>query len=64
MALSQIKEEDLTLNISRYALPPISEDIQPLDVTIQDFKAAWGRAQKAEGRLRGIMQETDLLGME
>jgi type I restriction enzyme M protein len=61
VALSQIQEEDWTLNISRYVLPPIGEDIPPLDVAIEDFKSAWGRAQEAENKLRDIMKENDLL---
>jgi hypothetical protein len=49
-----------SLNISRYVLPPIGEDIPPLDVAIQDFKAAWERAQDAEGKLRDIMKQNGL----
>jgi type I restriction enzyme M protein len=40
VSLEEIKEEDWTLNISRYVLPPIGEDIPPLDEAIADFKAA------------------------
>lgn len=57
VALSQIKEEDWTLNISRYVLPPIGEDIPPLDVAIEDFKSAWERAQEAEAKLRTLLNE-------
>lgn len=57
VALSQIEQEDWTLNISRYVLPPIGEDIPPLDVAIEDFKAAWTRAQEAESKLRTLLQE-------
>ena len=57
VALSQIEAEDWTLNISRYVLPPIGEDIPPLDVAIEDFKAAWTRAQAAESKLRTLLQE-------
>jgi type I restriction enzyme M protein len=64
VALSQIEEEDWTLNISRYVLPPIGEDIPPLDVAIDEFKAAWARAQEAENRLRDLMTENGLLDME
>ena len=56
VALSQIEAEDWTLNISRYVLPPIGEDIPPLDVAIDDFKAAWTRAQAAESKLRTLLQ--------
>ena len=57
VVLSQIKEEDWTLNISRYVLPPIGEDIPPLDVAIEDFKSAWERAQEAEAKLRTLLNE-------
>src|SRR5687767_8974752 len=57
VSLSQIKDEDWTLNISRYVLPPIGEDIPPLDVAIENFKAAWQRAQEAETKLRTLLQE-------
>lgn len=40
VSLNEIKEEDWTLNISRYVLPPIGEDIPPLDAAIADIKAA------------------------
>ena len=57
VSLKEIQDEDWTLNISRYVLPPIGEDIPPLDVAIEDFKAAWERAQEAESKLRTLMQE-------
>jgi type I restriction enzyme M protein len=57
VALSQIQEEDWTLNISRYVLPPIGEDIPPLNVAIEDFKSAWERAQEAEAKLRTLLNE-------
>ena len=40
VSLKDIENEDWTLNISRYVLPPIDEDIPPLDTAIADFKAA------------------------
>jgi type I restriction enzyme M protein len=55
--LNQIQEEDWTLNISRYVLPPIGEDIPPLDVAIEDFKAAWVQAQTAESKLRILLKK-------
>jgi len=64
VALSQIKEEDWTLNISRYVLPPIGEDIPPLDVAIEDFKSAWERAQEAENKLRELQKENNPLEAE
>jgi type I restriction enzyme M protein len=56
VTLREIHEEDSTLNISRYVLPPIGEDIPPLDVAIEEFKAAWGRAQEAENKLRTLLK--------
>lgn len=52
VSLEQIKAEDWTLNISRYVLPPIGEDIPPLDEAIADFKAALLRVLEAEDALR------------
>ncbi|RLD06930.1 MAG: DNA methylase, partial [Chloroflexi bacterium] len=54
--LSEIEEEDWTLNISRYVLPPIGEDIPPLNESIADFKAALFRVKDAEDQLREVMQ--------
>ncbi len=56
VALNQIKEEDWTLNISRYVLPPIGQDIPPLDVAIQDFENAWKNARAAENKLRQLLR--------
>jgi len=64
VALSQIEEEDWTLNISRYVLPPIGEDIPPLDVAIADFKMALEKAQEAEQRLRSLLKEGNWLEEE
>lgn len=55
VSLDEIQEEDWTLNISRYVLPPIGEDIPPLDVAIADFKAALEGARAAEEHLRKVM---------
>jgi len=57
VSLREIGEEDWTLNISRYVLPPIGEDIPPLDVAIADFKTALEKARQSEGRLRSILHE-------
>jgi type I restriction enzyme M protein len=59
--LADIAAEDWTLNISRYVLPPLGADIPPLDVAIDDFKAAWERAQEAEAKLRTLLNEGDWL---
>jgi type I restriction enzyme M protein len=56
VSLDEIKAEDWTLNISRYVLPPIGEDIPPLDVAIEDFKEALAQARAAEDHLKDVMQ--------
>ena len=57
VSVEEIKAEDWTLNISRYVLPPIGEDIPPLPEAIAEFKAALSRVRTAEDRLRGLMEE-------
>jgi type I restriction enzyme M protein len=57
VSLAEIAAEDWTLNISRYVLPPLGADIPPLDVAIDDFKAAWERAYQAEGQLKAKLAE-------
>ena len=57
VTLRQIQEEDWTLNISRYVLPPIGEDIPPLDVATEEFNTAWQLAQEAESKLRTLLKE-------
>lgn len=59
--LAEIAAEDWTLNISRYVLPPLGADIPPLNVAIEDFKAAWERALEAESKLRTLLHEGDWL---
>ena len=55
--LDEIKAEDWTLNISRYVLPPLNEDIPPLPQAIENFKAALARCREAESRLTTLMDE-------
>ena len=57
VSVEEIKEEDWTLNISRYVLPPIGEDIPPLPEAIADFKAALVRVREAEDKLRVLIEE-------
>ena len=57
VGLDEIQEEDWNLNISRYVLPPIGEDIPPLDEAISDFKSALSRVRDAEEHLRTVMVE-------
>src|SRR5688572_18653277 len=56
VSLKEIEEKDWTLNISRYVLPPIGEEIPPLDVAIADFKVAWQKAKDAEDKLRQLLR--------
>ncbi|MBJ6750984.1 type I restriction-modification system subunit M [Geomonas anaerohicana] len=51
----EIKTEDWTLNISRYVLPPLNEDIPPLPQAIEDFKSALERCREADARLDKLM---------
>ncbi|MDT4856557.1 hypothetical protein FQZ97_909510 [compost metagenome] len=57
VSLDEIKAEDWTLNISRYVLPPLQEDIRPLPDAIAAFKEALTRCRKAEESLAQIMTE-------
>ncbi len=57
VSLAEIAAEDWTLNISRYVLPPLGADIPPLNLAIEDFKAAWERAQAAESKLQTLLKE-------
>jgi type I restriction enzyme M protein len=61
VSLQEIQAEGLTLNISRYVLPPIGEGIPPLDVAITDFKAALESARAAEERLRELLKQNGYL---
>ncbi|MCB0306881.1 MAG: SAM-dependent DNA methyltransferase [Calditrichaeota bacterium] len=55
--LDEIKEEGWTLNISRYVLPPIGEDIPPLPEAVAAFKKALAEARAAEDHLRTVLNE-------
>lgn len=57
VGLEEIEEEGWTLNISRYVLPPIGEDIPPLPEAVADFKKALAEAREAEDNLRAVLQE-------
>ncbi len=48
-------KEGWTLNISRYVLPPIGEDIPPLPETVEASKTALTEAWTAEDRLRTVL---------
>ena len=53
--LDEIKDEGWTLNISRYVLPPIGEDIPPLPEAVAAFKEALIEARAAEDHLRTVL---------
>lgn len=55
VSLDEIKEEGWTLNISRYVLPPIGEDIPPLPEAVAAFKEALAEAKAAEDHLRTVL---------
>lgn len=57
VSLDEIKSEDWTLNISRYVLPPLQEDIPPLPDAIKAFKDALTRCRDAEAKLEAVMNE-------
>ncbi len=57
VGLDEIKAEDWTLNISRYVLPPLSEEIPSLPEAIAAFKDALQRCRAAEDRLAKVMAE-------
>ena len=55
--LEEIEKEGWTLNISRYVLPPIGEDIPPLPEAVAAFKTALEDARAAEDHLRKVLTE-------
>ncbi|HET6496961.1 MAG TPA: N-6 DNA methylase, partial [Thermoleophilia bacterium] len=57
VALDDIREEGWTLNISRYVLPPIGQDIPPLPEAVAAFKEALAEARAAEDHLRAVLTE-------
>jgi type I restriction enzyme M protein len=57
VSLDEIKREGWTLNISRYVLPPIGEDIPPLPEAVESFKKALAETRAAEDHLRKVLTE-------
>jgi type I restriction enzyme M protein len=55
--LSSIESEDWTLNISRYVMPRLGEDIPSLPEAVAAFKQAVAEARAAEDRLREVLNE-------
>jgi type I restriction enzyme M protein len=57
VGLDEIEAEDWTLNISRYVMPPMGEDILSLPEAVAAFKQAVADARAAEDRLREVLTE-------
>ncbi|MGE3517516.1 MAG: N-6 DNA methylase [Vicinamibacterales bacterium] len=57
VTLNDIEAEDWTLNISRYVMPPVGEDIPTLPKAVAAFKQAVAEARAAEDRLREVLTE-------
>jgi type I restriction enzyme M protein len=57
VSLGDIAAEDWTLNISRYVMPPVGEDIPSLPEALAAFKQAVADARAAEDRLREVLTE-------
>jgi type I restriction enzyme M protein len=57
VGLEEIESEDWTLNISRYVLPPVGNEIPPLPEALAAFKQALAEARAAEDRLREALIE-------
>ena len=55
--LEEIKKEGWTLNISRYVMPPIGQDIPPLPEAVEAFKSALVDARAAEDHLRKVLAD-------
>ena len=55
VSLREITAEDWTLNISRYVLPPIGEEIPPLPEAVAAFTQALSECRAAEDRLREVL---------
>jgi type I restriction enzyme M protein len=55
--LGEIEQEEWTLNISRYVLPPIAEDIPPLPEAVAAFKDALAEARASEQHLSKVLSE-------
>ena len=55
VTLGAIAAEDWTLNVSRYVLPPLGDDVPPLPRAVANFKAALAQCREAEDRLRELV---------
>ena len=57
VGIDEIEAEDWTLNISRYVMPPIGEEIPLLPEAVVAFKLALADARTAEDQLREMLTE-------
>jgi len=55
--LDEIEREGWTLNISRYVLPPLGQEIPPLVEAVEGFKTALSNVRVAEDHLRKVLVE-------
>lgn len=62
VGLSDIKDEDWTLTISRYVFPPPGQDIPSLSKAIVAFKETLAECRTAEDHLRQVLTEGGWLG--
>jgi type I restriction enzyme M protein len=54
-ALDEIEAEDWTLNIPRFVVSPMGEDIPPLGTAVAAFTETLGEARSAENTLREVL---------
>jgi type I restriction enzyme M protein len=57
VSLREIEQEGCTLNISRYVLPPIGDDLPSFPHAVQSFKFALAEARAAEDHLRTVLSD-------
>ena len=57
VTIDEVKAQDWTLNISRYVLPPVDDDIPSLPDAVAAFKQALVDARAAEDDLRTVLVE-------
>jgi type I restriction enzyme M protein len=57
VTIEEIAQEGWTLNISRYVLPPATDDIPSLPEAIANFKQSLERVRTAEERLQHVLEE-------
>ena len=57
VSTEEIERKDWTLNISRYVLPPVGEDVPPLPEALASLRQALAEARSAEDRLRLVLVE-------